>query len=208
MNNSGCTCGYNSPARLCCRHLYGGMTICVRVYPCVFLLEDKEVFCEKGQSAYMPVCVVVCRINRQQLWFILYSQCRGPLYLTGKVKAYSLEAVLQRSTCSLGMRNRTIERKTEKICTPLLSSACILPLTSWKHTLHCLQPRPPRSFSVSFLPLSSYHPLPAIPPISHAIKIADLDKAISRDLYMKKDGSCTGKWWWVTKGNCKQRVFI
>lgn len=62
---------------------------------------------DKGfKSACMPVCIVVRRIYRQQLWFILYSQGRGPFYLTGKVKAYSLEAVLQRSTCSLGMRNR------------------------------------------------------------------------------------------------------
>ncbi len=114
---------------------------------CVFF-GDKEDFREKGQSAYMPVCVVVCRINRQQLWFILYSQCRGPLYLTGKVKAYSLEAVPQRSTCSLGMRNRTIERKTVKICTPLLSSACVLPLTSWKRTLHTLQQKKAPAVSI------------------------------------------------------------
>lgn len=89
---------------------------------------DEEGFVRKDKgfnAACMPVCVVVCRINRQQLWFILYSQCRDPLYLTGKVKAYSLEAVLQRSTCSLGMRNRTIERHTEKICPHLLSPACL-----------------------------------------------------------------------------------
>lgn len=90
----------------------------VCVHTCVFGYEGVFARKDKGfNGARMPVCVVVCRINGQQLWFILYSQCRGPLYLTGKVKAYSLEAVQQRSTCSLGMRNRTIERKTWKKCT-------------------------------------------------------------------------------------------
>lgn len=175
----------------CCEHLYGGLAICTCV--CVCVSGDAEGFVRKDKGfngACMPLCVYVCRINRQPLWFILYSQCRGPLYLTGKVKAYSLEAVLQRSTCSLEMRNRTIERKTKKICTPLLSSASILPLTSWKHTLHCLQPissnmYPPVLSILSPL-CSSYHRLPVIPPISNAIKIAGLDKVISRDCIWKK----------------------
>lgn len=126
MNNSGDTCGYNNPVHWCCGRLYEGMAICVHVCRCVFFWDEEGfVRRDKGfNSACM--CVVVCRINRQQLWFILYSHCRGSLYLTGKVKAYSLEAVLQRSTCSLGMRNRTIEWKAVKICTPLLSLACIV----------------------------------------------------------------------------------
>lgn len=143
---------------------HGHLCVCMRV--CFW---DKKGFVRKDKgfhSACMPVCVVLCRINRQQLWFILYSQYRGPLYLTGKVKAYSLEAVLQRSTCSLGMRNRTIERKTVKKCTPLLSSGCVLPLMSWKHTLYCWQLRAssiyPLVFSILSPLSSSYHHPPVI----------------------------------------------
>lgn len=84
----------------------------------------------------MPVCVVVSHINRPQLWFILYSQCRNPLYLTGKVKAYSLEAVLQRSTCSLGMRNRTIERERQRRHVLLFSLLFAL-LTASNHLKTC-----------------------------------------------------------------------
>lgn len=81
---------------------------------CVCVCRDKEDFVRRDKgfnSACVQVCIVVCCINRQQLWFILYSQCSSPLYLTGKVKAYSLEAVLQRSTSSLRMRNREKDRQ-------------------------------------------------------------------------------------------------
>lgn len=174
---------------------------------CVFLARGRP--CEREDkgfnSACMPVCVVVCCINRKQLWFILRSQCWGPLYLTGKVKAYSLEAILQRSSCSLGMRNRMTGRKELKICAPLLSSDCVLTT----HTVCSKYPGSIYPLVLSTLSLlsSSYHRLPAIPPISHAIKIADLDKGISRDCIWIEE-TCILKWWWVTKGNCKQRALI
>ena len=109
----------------------------------------------------VPVCLVVCRISRQQLWFILYSQRRGPLSLTGKVKAYSLEAVLQRSTRSLGMRNRTTERKTEKKCTPLISSGRSHAFDILQtHPSYCLQQR-----HGSIYPLVLSIPSPLPPPV-------------------------------------------
>lgn len=125
MNNSAGTCGCNGPVHWCCGHLYRDLAICVRIWECVFFgmglaREDKGF-----SSAGMPVCAVVCCFHGQQLWFILHSQCWGPLYLTGKVKAYSLEAILQRSTRSLGMRNRmTGENRVEDMSSTILLRLC------------------------------------------------------------------------------------
>lgn len=82
--------------------------------------------CERGQRfqqcRHAGVC---CCFHGQQLWFILHSHCWGPLYLTGKVKAYSLEAILQRSTRSLGMRNRmTGENRAEDMSSTILLRLC------------------------------------------------------------------------------------
>lgn len=183
MNNSGCTCRYNSLTHWCCKHLYRGMAICVRVFGMRRVMWERK----KGfNGGCIPVCVVVCRINRPQLWFILYSQCKNPFYLTGKVKAYSLEAVLQRSTCSLGMRNRTMKRERWRRHVLLFSPLfALLTASNVLKTHTVLFARNAQQYVLyplllSFLsPLSplcsSYLCFPVIPPISHVVKIADLE---------------------------------
>lgn len=81
--------------------------ICVRV----------RAFWERTKVAAVPACVVVfCSTSGQTDVIYLAFPTQEPLYLTGKVKAHSPEAIPQRSSGSLGMRDGGEKRMKTRFC--------------------------------------------------------------------------------------------